>query len=81
MGAANRKFITLAGLLLGGLGVVAAETELPRSVQAALARAQVPPESAAFVVTDLSSGRPRLSHRALAAAQMKRLLAQVWQLG
>jgi D-alanyl-D-alanine carboxypeptidase/D-alanyl-D-alanine-endopeptidase (penicillin-binding protein 4) len=67
MGAANRKFITLAGLLLGGLGVVAAETELPRSVQAALARAQVPPESAAFVVTDLSSGQPRLSHRALAA--------------
>lgn len=55
----------MAALLLAGSA--AAQAELPRAVQAALARSQVPPESAAFVVTDLASGRVRLSHRAAAA--------------
>ncbi|MFM7341984.1 MAG: D-alanyl-D-alanine carboxypeptidase/D-alanyl-D-alanine-endopeptidase, partial [Betaproteobacteria bacterium] len=44
-----------------------AARDLPRAVVQALARAQVPPDAAAFVVTDLSTGRVRVSHRADAA--------------
>ncbi|MBM3363040.1 MAG: D-alanyl-D-alanine carboxypeptidase/D-alanyl-D-alanine-endopeptidase, partial [Betaproteobacteria bacterium] len=44
-----------------------AAKDLPRAVVQALARAQVPPDAAAFVVTDLSTGRVRVSHRADAA--------------
>jgi len=55
-------------LVMGLLaGVSAAETALPRQVAQALERAQVPVEAAAFVVTDLATGRTRLSHRAAAA--------------
>jgi D-alanyl-D-alanine carboxypeptidase/D-alanyl-D-alanine-endopeptidase (penicillin-binding protein 4) len=61
------RSLCAAGLWALAAALPAEAKDVPRAVAQALARAQVPPEAAAFVVTDLSTGRVRVSHRADAA--------------